>query len=63
MDRWFSSYRRCRNYGNIVDKLPVNTRKWDFPKCGANHDRDINSAIKYLGGRSCRFSLWSERKT
>ncbi|MEG3940971.1 MULTISPECIES: hypothetical protein [unclassified Microcoleus] len=29
----------------MVDKLPVNTRKWDFPRCGTNHVRDINSAI------------------
>jgi putative transposase len=48
IDRWFPSYRRCRNYGNIVDKLPLNTRKLDFSKCRANHDRDINSAINIL---------------
>ncbi|MBE9123130.1 transposase [Tychonema sp. LEGE 07199] len=67
IDRWFSSYRRCRNYGNIVDKLPVNTRKWDFPKCGANHDRDINSAINIwaagLAASVCRANVKLNKNT
>lgn len=48
IDRWFPSSKRCGNCGHIVDKLPLNIREWDCPKCGANHDRDINAAKNCL---------------
>jgi putative transposase len=48
IDRWFPSSKRCGNCGHIVDKLPLNIREWECPKCGINHDRDINAANNIL---------------
>ncbi|MEG4046368.1 RNA-guided endonuclease TnpB family protein [Microcoleus sp. Pol17_C1] len=48
IDRWFPSSKRCGNCGHIVEKLPLNIREWECPKCGANHDRDINAAKNIL---------------
>ncbi|MEG3976561.1 RNA-guided endonuclease TnpB family protein, partial [Microcoleus sp. herbarium8] len=48
IDRWFPSSKRCGNCGHIVDKLPLNIREWGCPKCGTNHDRDINAAKNIL---------------
>jgi putative transposase len=48
IDRWFPSSKRCGNCGHIVDKMPLNIREWECPKCGANHDRDINAAHNIL---------------
>jgi putative transposase len=48
IDRWFPSSKRCGNCGHIVDKLPLKIRKWDCPKCGTHHDRDINAARNIL---------------
>ena len=48
IDRWFPSSKRCGNCGHIVDKLPLNIRDWECPKCGVNHDRDINAANNIL---------------
>jgi putative transposase len=48
IDRWFPSSKRCGNCGHIVDKLPLNIREWECPKCGANHDRDINASKNIL---------------
>ena len=56
IDRWFPSSKRCGNCGHIVDKMPggrgtrpaLNIREWECPKCGMNHDRDINAAHNIL---------------
>jgi putative transposase len=48
IDRWFPSSKRCGNCGHIVDKLPLNIREWECPKCGINHDRDVNAANNIL---------------
>lgn len=48
IDRWFPSSKRCGNCGHIVDKLPLNVREWDCPKCGTHHDRDVNAAKNIL---------------
>ena len=48
IDRWFPSSKRCGNCGHIVDKMPLNIREWKCPKCGINHDRDINAAHNIL---------------
>ena len=48
IDRWFPSSKRCGNCGHIIDKLPLNAREWECPKCGANHDRDLNAAKNIL---------------
>ena len=48
IDRWFPSSKRCGNCGHVVEKLPLNIREWDCPKCGTNHDRDLNAARNIL---------------
>lgn len=48
IDRWFPSSKRCGQCGHIVEKLPLNIREWDCPKCSAHHDRDINAAQNIL---------------
>jgi putative transposase len=48
IDHWFPSSKRCGSCGQIVDKLPLNIREWECPKCGMNHDRDINAAHNIL---------------
>jgi putative transposase len=48
IDRWFPSSKRCGNCGHIVDKMPLNIREWECPKCGTNHDRDVNAANNIL---------------
>jgi putative transposase len=48
IDRWFPSSKRCGNCGQIVNKLPLNIREWECPKCGMNHDRDLNAANNIL---------------
>ncbi|MEH2460639.1 RNA-guided endonuclease InsQ/TnpB family protein [Nostoc sp.] len=48
IDRWFPSSKRCGHCGHIVEKLPLNIREWDCPKCGTHHNRDINAAKNIL---------------
>ncbi len=48
IDRWFPSSKRCGHCGHVVEKLPLNVREWDCPKCGTNHDRDVNAANNIL---------------
>jgi putative transposase len=48
IDRWFPSSKRCGHCGHVVEKLPLNIREWDCPKCGAHHDRDVNAAKNIL---------------
>jgi putative transposase len=48
IDRWFPSSKRCGNCGHIVETMPLNVREWDCPKCGTNHDRDLNAAKNIL---------------
>lgn len=48
LDRWFPGSKTCSKCGHIVEKLPLNVREWDCPKCNAHHDRDENAAINHL---------------
>ncbi|MEH2001227.1 MAG: RNA-guided endonuclease TnpB family protein [Nostoc sp.] len=48
IDRWFPSSKRCGHCGYIVEKLPLNVREWDCPKCSTHHDRDINASKNIL---------------
>ena len=42
--RWFPSSKRCSICANVLADLPLSTRHWTCPGCGANHDRDENAA-------------------
>ncbi len=44
IDRWYPSSKTCHKCDYIIDKLPLSVRRWICPKCGENHDRDINAA-------------------
>jgi len=44
IDRFFPSSKMCSTCGYIVEKLPLNIREWDCPKCRTHHDRDENAA-------------------
>ena len=48
IDRWFPSSKRCSNCGYIIDKLHLNIREWDCPKCSVHHDRDENAGKNIL---------------
>jgi hypothetical protein len=66
---WLPSSKRCSSCGHIVEKMPLNVRKWDCPQCGTHHDRDINASINILAaglavsvcGATVRRSLRSSR--
>lgn len=47
LDRWFPGSKTCSKCGHIVEKLPLNVREWDCPKCDAHHDRDENAAVNH----------------
>ncbi|MDJ1181035.1 zinc ribbon domain-containing protein, partial [Roseofilum sp. BLCC_M91] len=48
IDRWFPSSKRCSNCGHVVEKMPLNIRQWECPKCGIHLDRDINASCNIL---------------
>jgi len=45
VDRFFPSSKMCSTCGYVVEKLPLDIREWNCPKCSAHHDRDENAAI------------------
>lgn len=44
-DRWFASTKTCSSCGHKIAELPLSTRRWRCPSCGAEHDRDLNAAV------------------
>ncbi len=49
IDRFFPSSKRCNHCGFVMDKLPLDVRKWDCPSCGTEGiDRDINAGKNIL---------------
>lgn len=48
IDQWYPSSKRCSACGHLLDTLSLDTREWQCPECGANHDRDINAATNIL---------------
>lgn len=46
---WFyPSSKTCNSCGYIMDKMPLDIRKWTCPNCKIEHDRDVNAAINIL---------------
>lgn len=44
IDRFFPSSKRCSGCSHVLDELRLDQRSWVCPKCGAEHDRDLNAA-------------------
>ena len=57
IDRYFPSSKGCSNCGYVVEKLPLNIRKWDCPECGSHYNRDINASINILAA-GLAVSVW-----
>ncbi|MEW6081468.1 MAG: zinc ribbon domain-containing protein [Bacillota bacterium] len=36
----------CSICGHVLDKLPLEIRRWTCPDCGSEHHRDMNAAVK-----------------
>jgi putative transposase len=45
VSRWEPTSKTCSHCGHKKDKLPLSVRLWTCPKCGSEHDRDVNAAI------------------
>jgi len=61
VDRWFPSSKRCSECQYTLDALRLDERRWRCPRCGTEHDRDINAAwnllmegLRQLAGRDDR---------
>jgi putative transposase len=61
VDRWYPSSKRCSECQYTLDALRLDERQWKCPRCGTEHDRDINAAwnllmegLRQLAGRDDR---------
>jgi putative transposase len=48
VDRFYPSSKTCSACGHVVERLPLDVRKWTCPSCHAEHDRDENAAKNIL---------------
>lgn len=46
--RFYPSSKMCSNCDHLVDKLPLEIRKWQCVECNSIHDRDVNAAKNLL---------------
>ena len=44
VDRFYPSSKTCSSCGHVLDELRLDQRTWVCPKCGTEHDRDLNAA-------------------
>jgi putative transposase len=61
VDRFYPSSKTCSTCGHRLDELRLDVREWTCPKCGCEHDRDVNAAknllaegLRQLAGRDGR---------
>jgi putative transposase len=61
VDRWYPSSKRCSECQYTPEALRLDERRWKCPRCGTEHDRDINAAwnllkegLRQLAGRDDR---------
>ncbi|MEY2696579.1 MAG: hypothetical protein RL333_717, partial [Pseudomonadota bacterium] len=47
-DRFAPTSKICSHCGHQVDEMPLSVRLWTCPRCGVDHDRDINAARNIL---------------
>lgn len=45
VDQWEPTTKRCSACKAKVASIPLSVRAWACPKCGTEHDRDVNAAI------------------
>jgi len=45
VDRFFPSSKLCHRCGHKNEDLAPHDRTWYCPRCGENHDRDVNASI------------------
>ena len=48
IDRFFPSSKTCSVCGHLLDTLSLSVRQWTCPRCGIEHDRDVNAARNIL---------------
>ena len=48
VSRRLPSSKRCHACGYTRESLPLSARDWTCPRCGAEHDRDVNAARNIL---------------
>jgi putative transposase len=48
VDRFYPSSKTCSACGHVVERLPLDVRKWTCPSCQTEHDRDVNAAKNIL---------------
>lgn len=48
VDRWFASSKTCNKCGYVYKNLMLSEREWTCPKCGENHNRDLNASLNIL---------------
>ena len=45
---WTPTTKPCSDCGHHNEHLTLSDRRWTCPKCGSDHDRDVNAAINIL---------------
>lgn len=44
-DKWFASSKTCNVCGHVNKDLTIQDRSWICPRCGKEHNRDMNAAV------------------
>ena len=60
VDRWLPSSKMCSACSHKLDALPLSVREWGCPRCGVNHDRDVNAAVNVAMAAGLAVSVCGE---